>query len=499
MPSENGWEPAKAGPDQCQWVTIPGTDVTLQLLKGWPLIVMRAVAADFNAYIEPLRDPDSAAWTPTNAVATSNHLNATAMDLNWVSHPFRVRGTFSTSQMATIRELLAFYEGTIFWAGDWREPIDEMHWQMGYSTYNNPDVPDFIARKIRADGFSTFRRGPLPPSKTDQYALAVINEGRRRRVSAKGICIALTVPFVETGWKIYANANVPASLDYPHDAVGSDHDSTGLFQQRQAWGPLSCTMDPHCSAGLFYDGGKSGQPGLLDQDFDADWQSPGMYAADVQQPNAKYRYRYDQRWDEAVALYNRLANIAPPPPPPPPPPGDDMALVPQDQWDNLYRAVMANRDSRSPLRRLGEHNVGDTPDQVWDIDGSVHLLVVEMLARHGSPDDLALLQEVAAADPQQFPDRQQDALLARAILADLGNPPPSAPARAAAPVVVYQPPPPPATNGHAEDKPSDTGAVIADLYRALDELRLADALPIEARAPLAALVQILQLKNGTNI
>ena len=51
---------------------------------------MRAYAADYNAYIEPLRDDDSASYTPTNSVATSNHLNGTAMDLNWNSHAFRV-------------------------------------------------------------------------------------------------------------------------------------------------------------------------------------------------------------------------------------------------------------------------------------------------------------------------------------------------------------------------------------------------------------------------
>jgi hypothetical protein len=31
---------------------------------------------------------------------------------------------------------------------------------------------------------------------------------------------------------MYANNAVPASLKYPHDRVGNDHDSIGLFQQR---------------------------------------------------------------------------------------------------------------------------------------------------------------------------------------------------------------------------------------------------------------------------
>lgn len=166
--SENGWQPAKVGQDALQWVTIPGTDVNIQFMSGWPMQVLRAFAADFNAYVEPLRDRDSASWTPTNSVPTSNHLNGTAMDLNWDSHPFRVKGTFTAAQVKTIRELLAFYEDTVFWAGDWTDPIDEMHWQMGYQTFNNPAVGDFIKRKIRPDGFSTFRRDaakpPVPPT-----------------------------------------------------------------------------------------------------------------------------------------------------------------------------------------------------------------------------------------------------------------------------------------------------------------------------------------------
>lgn len=161
--SENNWVPARVSDQNLlEWKDIPGTDgVSLQFLKGPVATVMTAAAADYNAFIERLRDADSCAYTPTNSVDTSNHLNGTAMDLNWNGHPFQVRGTFTAAQMGVIRELLAFYEDMIFWAGDWDDPIDEMHWQMGYSTYNNPKLGDFIHRKIRADGFSTFRRGGL--------------------------------------------------------------------------------------------------------------------------------------------------------------------------------------------------------------------------------------------------------------------------------------------------------------------------------------------------
>lgn len=180
--SENGWRMVDQG--SCVWVTVPGADVHLQIREGQPAAIMGAFAADFNAYVEPLRDADSACWTATNSVASSNHLSGTAMDLNWNSHPFRVSNAgFNAAQLAALRELIGdgetdggWYEGMIFWGNYWDSPKDAMHFQMGYHTYGSDNVArvqDFINRKIRADGFSIFRRGgavtpPTPPPAGDQ-------------------------------------------------------------------------------------------------------------------------------------------------------------------------------------------------------------------------------------------------------------------------------------------------------------------------------------------
>ncbi len=74
----------------------------------------------------------------------------------------------------------------------------------------------------------------------------------------------------ESKLRVYANANVPESLDFPHEAVGRDHDSVNLFQQRPgAWGSVQQLMDGVAyTIGMFY-GGRSkpkadGPPGLLD-------------------------------------------------------------------------------------------------------------------------------------------------------------------------------------------------------------------------------------------
>lgn len=180
--SENGWPMVNS--DECTWVTVPGTSVSLQIQNGQPLAILRAFAADFNAYVEPLRDPDSACWTPTNSVPTSNHLSGTACDFNWNDHPFQVSyAGFSSRETATVRELLDFYEQTVFWGQDWQSPKDAMHFQVGYNTYQNPHTADFIARKIRADGFSTFRRSNKPNGGAPILAAAtVLSEARAAEI-----------------------------------------------------------------------------------------------------------------------------------------------------------------------------------------------------------------------------------------------------------------------------------------------------------------------------
>lgn len=203
MASENGWNPAWVGQDSLEWVDIPGCNppVSIQIMKGQPLQILRALVADYNAFIEPVRDADCACYTPTNSVSTSNHLNGTAVDIRWDSHPFRTRGTFTPEQVKTIRELLAFYEGTVFWAGDWTDPIDEMHWQMGYNSFNNPKTADFIRRKIRPDGFSTFRRGAgttAPPpavlaSSTSRHAVDGYESRSGYRAPNEGVLGGLEV------------------------------------------------------------------------------------------------------------------------------------------------------------------------------------------------------------------------------------------------------------------------------------------------------------------
>jgi len=441
--SEDGWPYVDEG--SCTWIVVPGTNppVHLEIQNGPPMVIMGAFAADINAYVEHVRDPDSACWTPGNSVSTSNHPGGTAMDIDWELHRFQISyDGFNQAQIVTCRELLDYYEGMIFWGQDWDSPKDCMHWQMGYNTYDQvrdqpfPKVFDFIRRKIRSDGFSTFRREgvPVPPpppmSRQDRYATLIINEGRRIGISPRGIMIALSVGLVESTFTNYANSNDPASLNIPHDAVGSDHLSVGVFQQQPPWGSLEDRMDVTRSANIFFTvdhgPGVRGLTKIRDSngnlyDYNNTANSPGFYAQHVQ--GSAFPDRYDEAFNgsnrypqSAQSYYNRLAGQQPPPPlPPPQPTGDDMALVPQDQWDNFFHAYMDEVPSLSPLREPSEGNIGPIHRVLRNIDSNVHVIVEMLLCALNDPDTLARLRRVYAT---QLPDRQPDRPLAQAILAD---------------------------------------------------------------------------------
>lgn len=147
---------------------------------------------------------------------------------------------------------------------------------------------------------------------SDDYARTIIRVGHEMGVSPRGIKIALATALVEAGPTkpghvgpilMYANSKVPESLKLPHDAVGSDGYSVGVFQQQIVktangywWADCATCMDVAKSAALFF--GR-----LLKLDYNGS-RSPGSYAQAVQQ--SAFPDRYDQRFAEASALYDRL-------------------------------------------------------------------------------------------------------------------------------------------------------------------------------------------------
>lgn len=99
---------------------------------------------------------------------------------------------------------------------------------------------------------------PKPPTKGNLPGLTSIQTRNARAIIArakkdfpasqeKRACyVAITTAFQESQIKILANSDYPESLNYPHDGVGHDHDSVGIFQQRNSWGSTKNRMNAVC-------------------------------------------------------------------------------------------------------------------------------------------------------------------------------------------------------------------------------------------------------------
>lgn len=91
-------------------------------------------------------------------------------------------------------------------------------------------------------------------------------------------------------------------------------------------------------------------------------------------------------------------------------------------WDALNPGAERDVDmsdrlpSRSPLRHLGEGPVDNITGMQLNMDANIHILLIKSLAEIGDQYAIGLLAEIAGADQSRFPDRQNDAALARLIL-----------------------------------------------------------------------------------
>lgn len=120
-------------------------------------------------------------------------------------------------------------------------------------------MPDEIAQDPQLRGIDNpdvISQPEVPEWGPEFFAYEIARQAKAMGLSADGAKIGVATALVESGdpMKMYANNLVPESLKFRHDALGSDHDSVGLFQQRDngAWGTVAQRMDAFESAGLFF-------------------------------------------------------------------------------------------------------------------------------------------------------------------------------------------------------------------------------------------------------
>ncbi|MEV0327575.1 M23 family metallopeptidase [Micromonospora echinospora] len=84
-------------------------------------------------------------------------------------------------------------------------------------------------------------------------AAVIIKVGQDMELPPRAWVIAVATAMQESGLRNLANSTVAASKDIPHEGIGWDHDSVGLFQQRPGWGTVRQRMDPAYAARKFYE------------------------------------------------------------------------------------------------------------------------------------------------------------------------------------------------------------------------------------------------------
>lgn len=203
-----------------------------------------------------------------------------------------------------------------------------------YST-NNQITPDKVENLPDIAGTGERSR--------DGYVNDIAAAAKKRNLPLDAGIIAVGTALVESELKMYANSSVPESLKLPHDAVGSDHDSVGLFQQRQSWGPTADLMNAFKSAGLFYD-----------KLTTFAWQSMAKGDAAQKVQVSAFPDKYEGRMDEArkllVGKFDSGGLVAP-----------GISLV--ENRTRRYEPLAAfNRDQWETLRENAESRGGDTYD-----------------------------------------------------------------------------------------------------------------------------------------
>ncbi|MGC1210628.1 MAG: peptidase M23 [Micromonospora sp.] len=84
-------------------------------------------------------------------------------------------------------------------------------------------------------------------------AKEIVKAGQEMGVPRRGLVIAVATAMQESNLYNYASAVLPESENYPHQAIGWDHDSVGLFQQRPSsgWGAVGDLMRPEYATKQF--------------------------------------------------------------------------------------------------------------------------------------------------------------------------------------------------------------------------------------------------------
>ncbi|WP_092379997.1 hypothetical protein [Micromonospora phaseoli] len=129
-------------------------------------------------------------------------------------------------------------------------------------------------------------------------AKAIVDVGVDMKIPRQGMVIAVATAMQESTLLNYASGVLPESQEYPHQAIGWDHDSVGLFQQRPSsgWGTVRDLMRPAYASRAFYEA-------LLQV---PGWQQMSLTMAAQAVQISAYPYAYAQHEERAATVVAAL-------------------------------------------------------------------------------------------------------------------------------------------------------------------------------------------------
>ncbi|PZF92488.1 peptidase M23 [Micromonospora deserti] len=120
------------------------------------------------------------------------------------------------------------------------------------STAADPDTTPIPERATKRKPVDPAPVAGLDHAQMDN-AEVIVRTGRKMGMPRRALVIAVATAMQESNLYNYASGVLPESQDYPHQAIGWDHDSVGLFQQRPSsgWGEVGQLMDPEFATRQF--------------------------------------------------------------------------------------------------------------------------------------------------------------------------------------------------------------------------------------------------------
>lgn len=148
--SYNGWPVGTPGYlIGIQDYTVTNTSVQIPVKSGDVAWVLMALAARFHNEVEALQGWETWGYdyraNVNNPSWWSCHASGTAVDFNAVAHPNGASGTFTATQVAAIRRILADFNNVVYWGGDFTGTPDEMHFEINVPP-GDPSLPALAAQ-----------------------------------------------------------------------------------------------------------------------------------------------------------------------------------------------------------------------------------------------------------------------------------------------------------------------------------------------------------------